>query len=429
MDSARISRRRVLAGTAGLAGSAATGRPVLAQDKRLRMYWWGGKDRADRTFKVNDLYTAAHPGVKIDGETLGWGDYWARLATQAAGRNAPDIIQMDYRYIFEYARRDALLPLDDFMPKTLQIADFGKDAIDSGRVDGKLYGISLGLNSTAMLTNLSAYDTAGLAAPTPDTTWAQFAELSIALSKANPKGGFWGSADGGGVETALEVWLRQRGKPLYTAEGKAGFDAKDMAEWFAYWADLRKAGGCVPPDVQALDRDSNETAMISLGKAATAFEHSNMLVAYQALSKSKYSMTMYPQGGAGSKPGQYLKPSQMWSIYARTKQPEEAVRVVDFFARDPQAAKVLKVERGVPASAAIRAMIGPELDPIDKASVDYVSLVSSRVGPLPPPPPNGAGEVAQTLRRINEEVGFGKQTPTSAGQQFASEAASILSRG
>jgi multiple sugar transport system substrate-binding protein len=202
-----------------------------------------------------------------------------------------------------------------------------------------------------------------------------------------------------------------------------------MGEWFAYWADLRKAGGCVPPDVQALDRGSNETAMISQGKAATAFEHSNMLVAYQALSKSTFTMTMYPQGGPGSKPGQYLKPSQMWSVYARTRSPDEAARIVDFFVRDPQAAHVLKVERGVPASAAIRALITGELDPIDRESVDYVSLVSSRVGPLPPPPPNGAGEVAQALQRINEEVGFGKRTPTGAGQQFVSEAASILSRG
>jgi len=30
------------------------------------------------------------------------------------------------------------------MPSVLNIADFGKDAIDSGRVDGKIYGVSLG---------------------------------------------------------------------------------------------------------------------------------------------------------------------------------------------------------------------------------------------------------------------------------------------
>jgi multiple sugar transport system substrate-binding protein len=430
MATGLVGRRALLkAGFGALALSAGGARLALAQDKRLRMYWWGGKERADRTFKVNELYSARNPGVTIDGETLGWGDYWARLATQAAGRNAPDILQMDYRYIFEYARRGALLPLDDFMPKVLNIADFGKDAIDSGRVDGKIYGVSLGLNSTALLYSKTAFETAGLKPPTHETSWAQFAELCAELTKANAKGGYWGTMDGGGTETAFEVWVRQRGKALYTAEGKLGFDATDAADWLAYWDDMRKRKACVPADVQSLDRNSNETAMLSQGKAATAFEHSNLLVAYQAINQHKLSMTMYPQGGKDAKPGQYLKPSQMWSIYARSKLPEEAARIVNFFVEDPEAAKVLKVERGVPASTAIRAMVAPELPELDRESLTYISLVSERVGPLPAPPPNGAGEVAQTLRRINEEVGFGRVTASAAGKQFAEEAKSIIARG
>src|SRR6185436_4820565 len=112
MSKLKISRRSILkASAAGLAGFGAA--PALAQsDTRLRMFWWGAKERADRTDKVNALYQQKNPGTTIAGETLGWTDYWPRLATQAAGRNAPDVIQMDYRYIFEYARRGALLPLD-----------------------------------------------------------------------------------------------------------------------------------------------------------------------------------------------------------------------------------------------------------------------------------------------------------------------------
>ena len=433
MATAFVARRTLLkAGLkAGLGALALTvGRiPAgLAQDKRLRMYWWGGKERADRTFKVNELYAARHPGVTIDGETLGWGDYWARLATQAAGRNAPDILQMDYRYIFEYARRGALLPLDQFMPKALDIADFGKDAIDSGRVDGKVYGVSLGLNSMALLYSKTAYESAGLKPPTHETAWVQFAELSTELTKAN-KGTYWGSMDGGGTEPAFEAWVRQRGKALYTQEGKLGFDATDAGDWLAFWDDMRKRKACVPADVQSLDRNSNETAMLSQGKAATAFEHSNLLVGYQAINQHKLSMTMYPQSGPGTKPGQYLKPSQMWSVYARSKFGDEAARIVNFFVEDPEAAKVLKVERGVPASTAMRNLIAPELSEIDRESITYITLVSERVGPLPAPPPNGAGEVQQALRRINEEVGFGRLAPAAAGKQFVEEAKSIIARG
>src|SRR6478609_2207888 len=164
MTTFTIDRRKLLVAGTGLAGLAAIGSlPAQAQAaKRIRMYWWGSKERADRTIKANDLYKAKNPTVAIEGETLGWGDYWQRLATQAAGRNMPDLIQMDYRYIFEYARRGGLLPLDEFVGKTLMIADFGAPATDCGKVDGKLYGINLGMNSSAVLYAKDIFAQAGL---------------------------------------------------------------------------------------------------------------------------------------------------------------------------------------------------------------------------------------------------------------------------
>ena len=56
---------------------------------------------------------------------------------------------MDYRYIVEYANRNAIAPLDEFVGGALQLDDFDKDQLDGGKVDGKLYGISLGANSVA----------------------------------------------------------------------------------------------------------------------------------------------------------------------------------------------------------------------------------------------------------------------------------------
>ena len=74
-----------------------------------------------------ELFAPKNPGIAVEGESAGWTDYWPRLATQAAGRNAPDVIQMDYRYIFEYARRGALLPLDDCVgSRRLDLSDFSR---------------------------------------------------------------------------------------------------------------------------------------------------------------------------------------------------------------------------------------------------------------------------------------------------------------
>lgn len=422
-----VSRRAMLLGGASSFGCAWISRVARAQQQtRLRMFWWGSKERADRTFKANGLYVARNADIKIDGETLSWADYWPRMATQAAGRNVPDIVQMDYRYIFEYARRGALLPLNDLMGKALDIADFGESSINAGAVDGKLYGINLGNNSTALIVAADAYRQVGVTPPGPGTTWEQFADLAAQYTKAAAKDRHYGTQDAGGVEPAFEVFVRQRGKDLYGPDGKLGFSADDAAAWFAYWDAMRKAKACAPADIQALDKLNIESNLLTLGNAAVAFAHSNQLVGYQAVNPKALTLTELP---AGAKPGAYLKPSMFFSLSAGTKNAEAAARVVNFFVKDAEAVKALGVERGVPASKASREIVAGTLDGLGKAMLDFVSSLTDRVGPLPPPPPKGAGEIQFVLLRINEEIGFGKTTPRDGGAKLVAEAASILARG
>jgi multiple sugar transport system substrate-binding protein len=429
MATLRMNRRQILTLGGNAAGLALAGapRPLWAQDSRLRMFWWGSKERADRTNTVNRLYEAGHSGVGITGENLGWPDYWPRLATQTAGRNAPDLIQMDYRYIVEYARRGALLPLDEYMPSILKIDDFGGPSIDCGRVDGKLYGINLGNNSTAFVYDAEAVKQLGVEIPSWDWSWTQWADWSLAVAQKKP--GYWGMQDAGGVEPSLDCWTRQRGKSLYTAEGRLGFDVKDAEDWFGFWHGLRQKGAVPPADVQALDKNAPESSMLALGKAAAISTNSNQLVAHQALVKSKLDMTLQPSGGPGAKPGQYLKPSMLWSVSARSTVAEQAVRVINYYVTDPEAGKALGVERGVPASKALRDVVGPTLDAQNKIALDYIAFITDKVGPLPPSAPKGAGEISFLLKRVNEQVGFEQASPADGAKQFVDEANSILDRG
>ena len=350
-----------------------------------------------------------------------------RLATQAAGRNLPDLIQMDYGYIYEYARRKALLPLDGYVGKGLDLSGFSTASIDGGKVDGKIYGVSLGLNSTSIVYDRGAFEAAHIAPLDWPVTWDEFAKRSIALTKAAGRDGYWGSSDAGGSGPALEVWLRERGRQMYTPEGKFGGAADDMGAWFGYWQDLRDAGGCVPAGVQALDKQDIDTSMLTLGKAAISFANSNQLVGFQALSKAKLALAMYPTHGGG-KSGQYLKPSQMLSVAATTKNPDAAVAALSFYAADLEAGKILGVERGIPASGPVRDAIAPSLDDLGRAMSGYVAAISPLVTPLPPPPPKGAGEVLALLQRTNQTVGFKRMSAADAGKQFLRDTGDILAR-
>ena len=112
--------------------------------RRLRYIWWGNPDRDKRTIAAIDLYKTKHPDIAVDPESYAWADYWPKLATQAAGQNLADIIQMDYRYIFEWARRGQLADLTPQLGKALKLDNFDKNQLASGKVDDKLYGLSHG---------------------------------------------------------------------------------------------------------------------------------------------------------------------------------------------------------------------------------------------------------------------------------------------
>jgi multiple sugar transport system substrate-binding protein len=407
--------------------AAGIARPSFAQAAALRLYWWGGQTRADRTLAVADLWAKAKGAAVPTGEFGSFADHWPKLATMVAGGNAPDVYQMDYRFIVEYASRGAVQALDEFVDSgVLNLSDFDKDQIEGGRVDGKLYGISLGANSVAALYSQTAFDAVGGAAPVLGWSYEDVPEMAEAfLSKGDLKL----MADGSSNEPSLDNWIRQRGKPLYTPEGKLGPDADDMVEWFRLWNGFRDAGYIVAAEDQALDLDTPESSMLALKKAAIIFSNSNQLIVHQSVNPDTLGMTNYPRISASTGGGHYRKPSQFWSMASTSTQKELSADFISYFVNDIEAGKILQVERGIPCSAAVREAITPLLDEQNKISLNFVSSLGDLLGPLPASPPNAAGEIDQSLLDVlADEVAFGQRTPEDAGKYFVEEATAILDR-
>jgi multiple sugar transport system substrate-binding protein len=194
------------------------------------------------------------------------------------------------------------------------------------------------------------------------------------------------------------------------------------------WQAMRDSGACVPADLQALDQLNIETSMVSLGHAAVSYAHSNQIVGFQGMSQTPLVMVPYPTGGAGSQPGQYRKPSMFFSVSANSGVDVDSAKFVSAFVNDPAMTDVLGVERGVPESAAVQEQLKATLDDPGRAQIDSIANLGDLAGPLPPPPPAGAGEIAFARKRINEEVGFGN-TPEQGAETLVSEADAILARG
>ncbi len=417
-----LTRRQIVASAgASMALSLSPSLSIAQTAAKLRCFWWGNPDRDKRTKALLDVYSKK-TGSQIAAESLGWGDYWTKLATQTAGGNAPDLIQMDYRYLFEYARRQTLLPLDKLLP----LSDFSANDRNGGKVDGKLYGVNLGSNSKAMVYDTAMLAKVGVKAMNPNWTWADFAKISGEISKVNP-GKYWGASDNSRWEQGFEQWLNMQGKSLYNADGQAAFTKDDVAAWFDLWDKLRKAGSIPPADVGAGNTGKVEEYEVSRGLAAMSFVNSNQIVAFQAINKNSLAISPFPREKTGTS-GHYIKPSQMMSISSKSKAPEEAAKLISFMVQAPEGVKILGIERGVPCSTAARAALAPDLDALGKMQIDFVASVGKTAVPLPPPPPKGAGEIENLLKRVADAVAFGKTSIADGAAQFHSETIRVLAR-
>ena len=108
------------------------------------------------------------------------------------------------------------------------------------------------------------------------------------------------------------------------------------------------------------------------------------------------------------------------------KAPEAAAGFIAFFLSDPEAAKVLGVERGVPMAPAVRELILPTLKPVERATIDYVNFIADKVGPYPPPPPKGSQQFGRVMKRVADTVAFGSASITDGAAQLIADAGAIL---
>ncbi|MGE5674213.1 MAG: ABC transporter substrate-binding protein, partial [Mycobacterium leprae] len=333
-------------------------------------------------------------------------------------------IQMDYSYLNEYAGRNALLDLTPYSGQQLDLGHMDKNLVNAGKVGDKLYAISLGGNVQALQLNKSMLDQAGLPVPPMDWTWADFEHYGQVIKvKLGP--GMWFSTDASNNMVVFEYWLRQRGLPGMWNGTNFAFTEKDLAEWWTYWDKLRKQG-FVPNGEQSASYSGDiANSMWVKGKVATQFGYAAEFEKWATIVKDDVVMVPYPRGGQAD--GHYVKPSMYWSVYGKTKHPQEALAFINWFINDPEAAKILGTTRGVPVTTtALDAVKDAGLTKYDMAVNDMTTKIMAFAGPTPTPAPKGSTDIGKLFTQLSQEQAFGRTTPAQAAKDFMTQGAKIL---
>ncbi len=429
-----LSRRGFL-GLAAAAGAATalTGCGFLptsgggsSAGNSLAFRWWGGDARNQAYQQALKLFTQK-TGVAVTTQYSGYDGYFDKLNTEFAGGNPPDLFQMDTALVSTYAAKGVLTDLTGYVPNTIHLDTLYPAVRTAGTVGGKPYGVPSGSGYAPVLYDKTVLEQLKITPPADSWTWDDFATMTTELSKALGSGKY-GALDSSFDDSgALQPWLRQRGKDLYTSAGAVGFGPDELTEWFTYWAGLRRAGAVTPPELLANAGEASGTHPLISGQVAMTTGWG--LAQMQPLTQHKLDIVIVPRGKDG-KTGQALSGGVLLCVPVKSRNPDAAAKLIDFFVSDSEAIKIMGIQRGFPPSDKALNILMPTLGPADKRDVTYGQYAAQQVAkdalPSAPTAPPGYQDVKTALDAAAKQIAFGKLSIADGVTQFFANAKSAL---
>lgn len=403
-----------------LAGSLAVGAGAEEKDysdARFRIAWWGGNARHEQTTKLVEEFEKAYPGLKIDVEYSGWGDYWTKLSTQAAGNDLPDVIQMSETFINSYNQAGLLLDLQSYVDSgALDLSGVPEGTLNIGRVEDKLPAIVTGVNAPAFIYDKAVLEEAGVTisqAPTMD----EFLEVCRTVyEKTGMKANF---------NTSYYV-ARIEGMNMFTADGKSvELTAEALARYYEVYRTGMDEGyfiGVDDPIKESYDANLTDKVYWCL------FDHTNQVENLET--KTGMDLGLFALPADTETAPSYMKPSMLWSVNAKSENPDLAIAFLNYFVNEQITYDLCGMDRGMPISTEMRAKLEPTLNASQKKVSEFLAfLEDGHVSPCNVIEPSKASEARKVYNDSLEQITYNlvaKEDYVTYAQQVIDQMNAIL---
>lgn len=415
------------ASTDSAAGGNSSGAQNAEGKTTLNVLWWGSQTRHEQTTAMLEKFEELNPDIDVVMDYSDWDGYWTKLPAQVAGGQTPDVFQMDYAYLSQYANNGVLAELDSYIADgSLDMSNVEQNILDSGTVNGKVYAISTGTNAPVMLYRKDLVDELGLELPM-NPTLTQYMDVAKAVYEAT---GLRDTFITGCTSANLNFYLRNYGMNFFNDEGNGlGFDDPQyIVDMWKLALKAQEEGWGLKPG-----EGTSTTAFDSMVvEAWSRQQNSNELQAYRDATGKDISMVMIPTMEDATTPNSYLKPAMYWCVGADSDVKDAAVRFINFFTNNTECYDIVGIERAVPVSSEMREYVAPNLDEVSQEVVDFIDYVSQpdKTSPIMNPDPAVGNEVDELMNQYSEQVRYGEITDLqAAAQQFMDEANQILAEG
>lgn len=321
-------------------------------------------------------------------------DLIARLSTSIAGGSPPDLFLMNYRFYGQFAAREALEPLEEYLEESDQfsIGDFYPQAVDAFRWDGRITCMPQNISSLVVYYNRDLFERFQVPTPTDEMGWNEFLSLAQQLTRdangrpvrgADPDAAQPNTARaeiyGLGVEPSLIriapfVWSNggelvddQEHPTRFTFETPAAKSALDQ------FFQLRSLYGVLPSDVE-VEAEDDETRFVN-GRMAMLLESRRLVPALRQAAKFDWDVAALPRH---QQPASILH-SDAYCMTKASQAKDAAWRFVEY-ALGPEGAPVIaRTGRTVPSLRSVAesdAFLDPRQKPRNaKVFLDAVSTI------------------------------------------------------
>lgn len=167
--------------------------PALAEESVTLTMWIWDENQKKGTQAMIDAYTAAHPNVAI--ELACQADYFTKLPTVIGTKDCPDIMWLWGTGTVDYIESGMLHDLQEFIDRDQYDTTQWVESIQQWYTrNDHLFAIPKDFDGYCVFYNKAMFDAKGIAYPSDDWTWEDFASTAKALS-GDEQYGYTGVSD------------------------------------------------------------------------------------------------------------------------------------------------------------------------------------------------------------------------------------------
>lgn len=365
------------------------------KDVDFRVSWWGNDSRHNSTISWLETFEKEHNNLRIDVEYAGFADYFTKLSTQATGGELPDVSQMSFAYVKEYADNELLLPLDEYIGSgKLDFTNIPDSMVSAGRINGEMVAVTTGVCVATYVYNPLILEKAGVTISKTPT----IEEYIDVCKKVYDTTGAMASAGDFGA------FFRAMGESLYQeGQNKVGVTAETVKLFFEYLADGVEYGYFPTPNSGI----TSTAEALNEGKLWCAYITSNALGTNEANSGVDLEFFASPHTEKGN--AACFQPTMMWVIPATCEDPDLAVELLNDYFNDSDTYDYIGLDRGVPVNSEILKRLTPTMTDAEKEMCEFHDYLMEG-GHLTDAyllEPSGAAEVNATLNGYIESILYG----------------------